>query len=215
MTQMTVYTARRIRTMDPGRPLADAVAIKNRRIVSVGTLESMRPWLDTYAHQVDDRFKDKVIFPGFIDPHTHFRMSGVFMGLTYLGPIDQQGPRGFNKGLASRSEVLDKLRQVDSEQEDPFQPIVAWGLDPALDRRARTSLRAVVFGAWVLVEGLSHRGDLVVVPTLRIVAGWPDRVSGWFDNPSRWAVPLEVLLTATVLLAVVLNASALLRKRHR
>ena len=92
---------------------------------------------------------------------------------------------------------------------------VAWGLDPALDRRARTSLRAVVFGAWVLVEGLSHRGDLVVVPTLRIVAGWPDRVSGWFDNPSRWAVPLEVLLTATVLLAVVLNASALLRKRHR
>ena len=132
MTQMTVYTARRIRTMDPGRPLADAVAIKNGRIVSVGTLESMRPWLDTYAHQVDDRFKDKVIFPGFIDPHTHFRMSGVFMGLTYLGPIDQQGPRGFNKGLASRSEVLDKLCQVDSEQEDPSQPIVAWGLDPAV-----------------------------------------------------------------------------------
>ena len=85
MTQMTVYTARRIRTMDPGRPLADAVAIKNGRIVSVGTLESMRPWLDTNAHQIDDRFKDKVIFPGFIDPHTHFRMSGVFMGLTYLG----------------------------------------------------------------------------------------------------------------------------------
>ena len=93
--------------------------------------------------------------------------------------------------------------------------LVAWGLDPALDRRARTSSWGVVAGAWVLVEGLGHRGDLVVVPTLRVIAGWPGRISGWFGDPTRWGVPLEVFLTATVLLVVVLSTSATFGKWRR
>ena len=109
MEKLTVFTARRVRTMDAGRPLAEAVAVADGKIVSVGTLKSMRPWLDKFETEIAETFKDKVIFPGFIDPHTHFRMSGVFMGLTYIGPIDQQGPRGFNQGIATREGVLDKL----------------------------------------------------------------------------------------------------------
>lgn len=132
MSELTVFTAKRIRTMDAGRPVAEAVAVQDGRIVSVGTLETIKPWLDKYGYVVDDRFKDKVIFPGFIDPHTHFRMSGVFMGLTYIGPIDQQGPRGFNQGIATREGVLAKLREADAALDDPSQPILAWGLDPAV-----------------------------------------------------------------------------------
>jgi predicted amidohydrolase YtcJ len=118
--------------MDAGRPIAEAIAVKDGRIVSVGTLESMRPWLERKPYEIDDSFRDKVIFPGFIDPHTHFRMSGVYMGLTYLGPINQQGPRGFSKGLHTRDDVLDKLREVDRSLADPTDPIIAWGLDPAV-----------------------------------------------------------------------------------
>jgi predicted amidohydrolase YtcJ len=132
MGKLTVFTAKRIRTMDAGRPTADAVAFQNGRIVSVGTLASMRPWLDLQPHDIDDRFRGKVIFPGFIDPHTHFRMSGVFMGLTYIGPIDQQGPKGFNQGLKTREDVLNKLREADAALEDPTEPVLAWGLDPAV-----------------------------------------------------------------------------------
>lgn len=130
MSKLKVFTARRVRTMDAGRPIAEAIAVKDGRIVSVGTLESMRPWLEREPYEIDDSFRDKVIFPGFIDPHTHFRMSGVYMGLTYLGPIDQQGPRGFSKGLRTRDDVLDKLREVDRSLADPTEPIIAWGLDP-------------------------------------------------------------------------------------
>lgn len=132
MSRLKVFTAGRVRTMDPGRPVAEAVAVKDGRVVSVGTLDSMRPWLERESYEIDDSFRDKVIFPGFIDPHTHFRMSGVYMGLTYLGPIDQQGPRGFNRGLKTRAEVLDKLREVHRDLEDPGRPIIAWGLDPAV-----------------------------------------------------------------------------------
>ena len=93
--------------------------------------------------------------------------------------------------------------------------LAAWGLDPALDRRARTSSWGIVAGAWVLVEGLGHRGGLVVVPTLRGIAGWPDRISEWFGAPIRWAVPLEIFLTATVLLILVLSTLATLGKWRR
>lgn len=132
MSQLKVFTTRRVRTMDAGRPTAEAIAVKDGRIVSVGTLDRMRPWLEREPYEIDDSFRDKVILPGFIDPHTHFRMSGVFMGLTYLGPIDQQGPRGFNRGLRTREAVLDKLREVDRALADLADPIIAWGLDPAV-----------------------------------------------------------------------------------
>jgi predicted amidohydrolase YtcJ len=132
MTELTIYTAKRVRTMDAGRPVAEAVAVADGKVVSTGTLASMQPWFDKFEVVVDERFKDKVIFPGFIDPHTHFRVSGVFMGLNYIGPIDQQGPRGFNQGISTRAGVLAKLREVDASLSDPDEPILAWGLDPAV-----------------------------------------------------------------------------------
>ena len=132
MSKLTVFPAAAIRTMDPGRPLAEAVAVKDQRIVSVGTMRAMRPWLAREPYEIDERFRDKVILPGFIDPHTHLRKSGVLMELVYIGPIDQQGARGFNSGLKTRAEVLEKLRDMDRRLDDPKAPILAWGLDPAV-----------------------------------------------------------------------------------
>lgn len=132
MGKLRVLTARRIRTMDAGRPLANAVAIKDGRIVSVGTLDTMKRWLERDDHEIDDSFADKVIFPGFIDPHTHLQASGVLMGMTYIGPLDQNGPNGFDAGLGSRAAVLDKLRQTVAEDPTSDSPVLAWGFDPAL-----------------------------------------------------------------------------------
>ena len=92
MEQITVYPAARIHTMDPGRPHASAVAVADGRIVSVGSIRSMQPWLRRNPYEVDDRYAGKVIMPGFIDPHTHLRLSGTYMGLHYVGPIDSASP---------------------------------------------------------------------------------------------------------------------------
>ena len=132
MGKLKVFTAKRIRTMDAGRPQATAVAFKDGRIVSVGTLETMKNWLEREDHEIDTSFEDKVIFPGFIDPHTHLQASGVLMGMTYIGPLDQHGPNGFDEGLASRTEVLEKLAAKVAEETESNQPVLAWGFDPAL-----------------------------------------------------------------------------------
>lgn len=134
MDKLTVYTAAQIRTMDPGRPEASAVAVNEGRIVSVGTLESMRPWLRRLPHEVDDRFADRVLMPGFVDPHTHLRLSGTYMGLNYVGPIDSTDPYGNPVApLPDRDAVIARLKKLVAERnENDSHPITAWGYDPGM-----------------------------------------------------------------------------------
>jgi len=135
MEQIRVYRAARVHTMDAGRPLASAVAVADGRIVSVGSMESMQPWLRRYPHTVDDSFADRVVMPGFVDPHTHLRMSGTYMGLDYVGPIDSAAPTGVRAGLPNRDAVLNQLRALAAEarpgSDGRPQPVTAWGYDPA------------------------------------------------------------------------------------
>ena len=86
MSKVTVYVARRVRTMDPGRPLAQAVAVMDGKVLSTGTLESMQPWLSRHDYTIDRTFEDKIILPGLIDPHTHFSISAGYLALVYVGP---------------------------------------------------------------------------------------------------------------------------------
>lgn len=64
-SQITVYTAKKIITMDSTQPTATAVAVRGKRILSVGNLADLQPWLDAYPHKIDKQFEDKVLIPGF------------------------------------------------------------------------------------------------------------------------------------------------------
>ena len=132
MGPITVFPARKVITMDPGRPLAEAIAVMDGKVLSTGTLTSMRPWLSRHSHVIDDSLKTKVILPGFIDPHTHFAMSSGFVAMLYVGPIASPGPGGMNPALLTHEAVLARLREADRLEEDRTKPVVAWGLDPAL-----------------------------------------------------------------------------------
>ena len=78
--------------------------------------------------------------------------------------------------------------------------IAVWGIGPALTARTRRNGRIALLGAWLVAEGLFHRGDLVVLPVGRLVGGWPARMLNWVDTPWRWATPLELLLTVVAAL---------------
>jgi predicted amidohydrolase YtcJ len=131
VAKITVYRARRVVTMDPGRPHAEAIAVMDGKVVSTGSVASMRPWLERHEHVIDDTLAGKVILPGLIDPHTHFGMSAGFLALAYIGPIESPGPHGMNAALRTHEEVMAKLRAAHRAEADPGKPLVAWGLDPA------------------------------------------------------------------------------------
>ena len=65
--------AKKVVTMDPSWPTGNAIAVQNGVIVSVGSLKDMDCWIKTsqVPHEIDCSFADKVIVPGFIEPHIH------------------------------------------------------------------------------------------------------------------------------------------------
>ena len=127
----TVYPARKIITMNPAQPQASHVAVRDGRILSVGSLEQVSAW---GAHSLDLRFADKVLMPGLIEGHCHLK-EGSMWDMNYLGWFDRRDPQGkVWSGLRSMDAVVARLaeaaasRQVRSLPSE--QPLLAWGFDP-------------------------------------------------------------------------------------
>ena len=80
----TLFPAKSIITMNPSLPRADAVLVGNGRVIEVGSVDRMTPWLNHHEHVVDDRFKNQVICPGFIDPHLHPTMAAVLLPMEFI-----------------------------------------------------------------------------------------------------------------------------------
>jgi predicted amidohydrolase YtcJ len=61
-------------TMDPARPLAEALAIAGQRIVAVGTSAEVAAYIGPKTKQID--CTGKCVLPGFIEGHGHFLSLG-------------------------------------------------------------------------------------------------------------------------------------------
>ena len=130
MEEITVYTARAVRTMEPSLPLASAIAVRGDRIVEVGSLETMRPWLDRHPHRIDERFREHVIMPGFIDPHLHPSMAAILLPMHFITALDWKLPWADVAAVRGNNAFLDRLKAVDDGLSDPDEPLFSWGHHP-------------------------------------------------------------------------------------
>ena len=144
-----IYRARKIVTMNPARPVASHVAVRDGRIVGAGTVEELAGFGD---HRLDERFAGKILMPGLVEAHCHV-MEGAFWRFVYCGYFDRLAPDGTTwPGLKSIDEVVARLSEAASGIEDAEAPLAGWGLD------------AIYFGARRL-----NRHDLDRVSTDRPV----------------------------------------------
>jgi predicted amidohydrolase YtcJ len=124
---ITIYNARRIRTMNPALPLATHVAVRDGRILGAGRLEELAGWGD---YMLDERFADKVLLPGFVEGHSHL-MEGALWRFVYVGYHDRLDPDGrVWPGARSMDEVVERLIGEQEKLSSPDQPVVGWGFDP-------------------------------------------------------------------------------------
>ncbi len=160
----TIYPARRLITMNPAVPFAEAVAVRDGRVLAVGTVDELAAWGE---HAIDDRFADKVLMPGFIEAHSHVMSGGVWQ-FPYVGFFDRVDPQGkVWKGCKNIVEVIDRLAEYESTISDPAQPLVAWGLDPIYfdeERLVAVHLDRVSTGRSIFVYHAS--GHLATVNTV-------------------------------------------------
>ncbi len=131
MTTTTVYCARKIVTMNSMQPEATHVAVRDGRILSVGSLDDVSTW---GAHTLDARFADKVLLPGFVEGHCHLK-EGSMWDMHYLGWFDRRDPQGtLWSGLRTLSAVVQRLAhacaQMDAQGRPADEPLLAWGFDP-------------------------------------------------------------------------------------
>jgi predicted amidohydrolase YtcJ len=121
----TIYSARKIITMNASHPLATHVAVRDGRILGVGSIDELKGW---GPHQLDDRFTDKVLLPGLVEAHAHL-MAGALWRYTYCGYFDLRDPDGRNwPGGRTLEAVIGQLSNASARQ--PDGPLLGWGFDP-------------------------------------------------------------------------------------
>ena len=130
ISNITIFVAKKVVTMDPAIPNATAVAVADGRILSVGSLEDMKPWSDKYPTQVNRQFEHKVMYPGFVEPHAHPLLAGILFNKPLLTPSPMPNPWGpAFPGVANLQAAMQQLRKYSDAIKDPNQTLLAWGYD--------------------------------------------------------------------------------------
>jgi predicted amidohydrolase YtcJ len=132
----TIYQAKKIVTMNPSRPFATHVAVRDGRILGAGSLDELKGW---GAYDLDKTFAEKVLMPGLVEGHSHVS-EGVQWRFTYCGYFDRTDPDGKTwSGLPSIEAVIARLSESNAQLTDANQPLSGWGLDPIyFDNRRMT-----------------------------------------------------------------------------
>ena len=103
---ITVFSARKIITMDPAVEEATHVAVRDGVVTEVGDLDDCAAW---GAYTLDDRFGGSVLIPGMIESHAHLLDGLLWAKAEYVGPVDRHDPSGrLRKGINDGSLVLEE-----------------------------------------------------------------------------------------------------------
>jgi predicted amidohydrolase YtcJ len=134
MSEITVFSARDIITMNASRPHATHVAVRDGRILGAGSLEDMHQW---GPFTLNDDFADKTLVPGFVEGHAH-AMEGGIWDFPYIGFEDRWDPSGRRwEGAQSLEAAIAALTAAEARLDDAETPLFAWGFDPIYFGEAR------------------------------------------------------------------------------
>jgi predicted amidohydrolase YtcJ len=187
----TVYLNARIYTFDPSVPRAEALAVRDSRVLAVGSSADMRDLLEHPGRAID--LRGAAVLPGFVDCHVHLLWYGL--GLTRVD-------------LTGASSLEAALRRIEerAEQTPEGQWVVGRGWDESLweggEVPTRDDLDRVVAdrpvamsrkcGHVLWVNGMGLRACGIRAQTPDPPGGQIDRRGGWTGGAMRNATPGSV-----------------------
>jgi predicted amidohydrolase YtcJ len=174
-SSITVYTAKKIVTMNPGRPTATAVAVRDGSILAVGSLNDLQPWLHDHRYELVRDFEGNVLLPGLIDPHLHPFMAAAMMMTDMITAFEWQLPWATIKPVRGKESYVAELRRIEHAKSDPSEPLMSWGYHPF----------------W---HGTVARADLDAVSRSRPIVVWHRSAHEMFFNTAalqRWKLTEE------------------------
>jgi len=120
MKTVKIFHGGTILTVDKDFSEAEAIAIEGKKIIAVGTLKEVKSKAGKISEMVD--LQNKVMLPGFVDPHAHVMSFAPIRFLTE------------NIGVAkykTTDEALDRLKEIAREREKG-EWILASSWDPSV-----------------------------------------------------------------------------------
>lgn len=128
VSPITLYTSNDIITMaDTEIHGINAIAVQDGKILDLGQKEELvGKYSDLKGFSLDRRFEEKVITPGFVEPHIHLWMMGLLLGTDLITPDSWELPWGEVKGVQGHDDYVQRLKEVESET-PAGEPLVTWG----------------------------------------------------------------------------------------
>ncbi len=154
-------------TMDPARPSATAVAVKDGKILAVGDIDDL---VEGYSGSIiDEAFARKTILPGLIDPHVHMALSSLLYATPTIAPWPMAAASGMVEGYPDRIAFMARLAEIEAAK-PAGEPLI-------------------VYGYHDLVHGALTKADLDAVTTSRPLIVWHYSGHDFYLNSAalQWA----------------------------
>ena len=145
-SSVTIFTAKKVLTMERANPEATAVAVMGARIVAVGSLAEVKAALGDRKFAVDATFAAKVMLPGLIDQHLHPILGALTLSTEVIATEDWVMPERTFKAAATPEEYLAKLKAAEAAMKDKSEWLFTWGYHELwhgkVDRRTLDAISA-------------------------------------------------------------------------
>lgn len=126
--QVTVYTARQILTMDSAQPEATAVAVSSDGIIlAVGSKDDVLETIGAKKNHVNTLFNDKVILPGFIEPHIHPVLTATTLTSEVIAIENWDLLEELIPAAKNGVDYMERLRKAERAIKDEMTPLLSWG----------------------------------------------------------------------------------------
>ncbi|WP_027124248.1 amidohydrolase [Mycoplasmoides pirum] len=137
--EIKIIIAKKIITMNAQNDCVEAVVIQKQKIIGYGNLTELKKKLtaQNLKFKIDKSFKENYIYPGFIEPHMHPQMLGLYLlNFLYIGFYDRNVlDKKILKGLTTINEIVEVMKgyiEANKFSLKPNQWINFWGFDPLL-----------------------------------------------------------------------------------
>lgn len=124
-SKVTIFVSDEIVTMRKEGEVVEAVAVKEGLILDLGSFVDLSTKYP--KARLNRTFEDKVMLPGFIDPHMHVVLGGMLYGHPLAPPWPMAVSGGMIEGYPNRESFLSRVQEIVEEAPDDGSPVVVYG----------------------------------------------------------------------------------------
>ena len=188
-----VFRGGAVYTVDAARSWAESVAVREGRIVYVGTDAGLAPWIGPQTRRID--LQGKMLLPGFHDSHVHLVGGGIELGECDLN------------GLATLDQVLAAVREFAKRHpEKKWIRGGGWPLTLSGGNPHKELLDKIVPDRPVLLDAFDGHSSWCNSRALEIAGitkDTPDPVRGRIERDPKTGEPTGTLREAAARLVII------------